>query len=214
MGLLGISLIVASVVYFIVRLPAWLSPMLFRWIGLGGVAVANAPGSEKRREEEDTDRDTAPRIRDEFASNGSATTPSDAPKSPPSLEKRLRDRAAMPPPPLPLPTIQPPTIQPPTIDEPESPTTPKAAATRPPQPIPSFTLSDEPPAQPSAPKPSAAMMPPPPPLSRLPPAGRIPSLPQFPAASSAQRARGPVPNRGTPSRSPGGLAPPPTHSSR
>lgn len=214
MGLLGISLVVASVVYIIVRPPAWLSPMLFRWLGLWGAAADAAGSGEKRREEADTDEDTAPRIRDEAVSNGSATAPSNAPKLPPPPEKNLRDRAAMPPPPLPLPTIQPPTIQLPTIDEPESPTTPKASASRPSQPIPSFTLSDEPPAPPSAPKPSSAMMPPPPPPSRLPSAGRIPSLPQFPAANSAQRARRPIPNRGPPSLSPGGLAPPPTHSSR
>ncbi|KND90972.1 Cytochrome b5 reductase 4 [Tolypocladium ophioglossoides CBS 100239] len=234
MGLLGISLIVASVVYVIVRPPAWLSPMLFRWIGLGGAAAADPTGSEKkRREEADTDEDTAPRIQDEAVSNGSASAPSDAPKPPPPSEKKARDRAAMPPPPLPPPTvqpptiqpptiqppmiqpptIQPPTIQPPTIDEPQSPTTPKASATRPSQAIPGFTLSGEPPAPSSAPKPSSATMPLPPPRG-LPSAGHILSLPQFPAANSVQRARGPVPNRGPPSRSPGGLAPPPTHSSR
>lgn len=61
-------------------------------------------------------------------------------------------------------------------------------------------------------------MPPPPVPGRLPSAGRIPSLPQFPAPNSAQRARGPVPNRGPPGLSApgggGGLAPPPTHSSK
>lgn len=59
------------------------------------------------------------------------------------------------------------------------------------------------------------MMPPPPPPSRF-SAPRPPTLGQFPAANSAQRARGPVPNRGPPSASSssgGGLAPPPTHTS-
>ncbi|RSL49315.1 hypothetical protein BHE90_017062 [Fusarium euwallaceae] len=73
------------------------------------------------------------------------------------------------------------------------------------------------------------MMPPPPRPGRLPPtpssatpisrlssstsssSGRLPSLAQFPAANSAQRARGPVPNRGPASS---GLAPPPTHSTK
>ena len=64
------------------------------------------------------------------------------------------------------------------------------------------------------------MMPPPPAPGRLPPptstanppTGRLPTLSQFPAVNSPQRARGPVPNRGPPSS--GGLAPPPTHSSK
>ncbi|PNY28542.1 Cytochrome b5 reductase 4 [Tolypocladium capitatum] len=203
MALLGFSLIVASVVYVLVRPPAWLFAVLFRWIGLGGPAVADDAGSgEMRRGEADTGRDTALRIRDGAVGNGSADAPSDAPKLPPSPEKKICDRAAMPPPP-----------PPPTIDEPESPTTPKASAVRPSRPIPSFTLSDEPPA-PSSTEPSSAMMPPPSSPSRLSSAGRIPSLPQFPAANSAQRARGPAPNRDPLSRSPGGLALPPTHSSR
>ncbi|KAH7273382.1 hypothetical protein B0J15DRAFT_98492 [Fusarium solani] len=81
----------------------------------------------------------------------------------------------------------------------------------------------------AAPSLGPSMMPPPPRPGRLPPmpssatpinrvssstsssSGRLPSLAQFPAANSAQRARGPAPNRGPASS---GLAPPPTHSSK
>ncbi|KAM4058753.1 cytochrome b5-like heme/steroid binding domain-containing protein [Hirsutella rhossiliensis] len=203
MGIVGVSLILASVVYIIVRLPAWLSPMLSRWLGLR--APVAAPGPTKRR---DDDADTALRI------PGPGCLPDDGPSALPSSSgrpeessssDRLRDdRAAMPPPPI---------IQPPTIDVPDSPeTTPKASASQPdPDPIPTFSLSDES----SAPRPSkpsataASVMPPPLPV-------RVPTLAQFPAANSPQRAaRGPIPNRGSSPLAPsGGLAPPPTHSSK
>lgn len=47
-----------------------------------------------------------------------------------------------------------------------------------------------------------------------PPPRPPPRLSQFPAANSAQRARGPTPDRSLGSNLGGGLAPPPTHSSK
>ncbi|GJN79745.1 hypothetical protein PLIIFM63780_003264 [Purpureocillium lilacinum] len=204
MGLLGSSVIVASLIYIAVCRPEWLLLPMLRWLGFGGASpqAEEAVHEKEKREETQPDNDTAPRIRnDAKASNGSALLQSGAASA---AGKARRDMLAMPPPP------PPPTIQPPTVDEPESPTTPKASASRPSQPIPTLTLSDEPSA---APAPSG-LMPPPPRPSRPSPSGRVPTLPQFPAPNSAQRARGPVPNRGPPSLSPGGLAPPPTHSSK
>ncbi|KAJ6442687.1 cytochrome b5 [Purpureocillium lavendulum] len=213
MGLLGSSVIVASLVYLLVCRPEWLLVPMLRWLGFGGATgPESAKAHEKEgREEPHTDKDTAPRIRNgATASNGSAhQQQQQQPGAASATEKTRRDMMAMPPPPPP-----PPTIQPPTIDEPDSPTTPKASAARPSQPVPTFTLSDVPSSKPAP----SAMMPPPPRPSRLVPAGRVPSLPQFPAPNSAQRARGPVPNRGPPSSQTlsagGGLAPPPTHSSK
>ena len=92
-----------------------------------------------------------------------------------------KSSVVMPPPPIPV--IQPPTTD---SDEEDEPTTPKATRAQP-----------------------LRAMPPPP----IPPkaTGRIPTLPKFPAANSAQRTtRGPLPNRNPG----GGLAPPPTHSSK
>ncbi|KAL3958459.1 hypothetical protein ACCO45_006621 [Purpureocillium lilacinum] len=157
MGLLGSSVIVASLIYVAVCRPEWLLLPMLRWLGFGGASpqAEEAVHEKEKREETQPDNDTAPRIRnDAKASNGSALLQSGAASA---AGKARRDMLAMPPPP------PPPTIQPPTVDEPESPTTPKASASPP---------------------------------------------------NSAQRARGPVPNRGPPSLSPGGLAPPPTHSSK
>lgn len=186
MGIVGISLVLASIVYLVVCPP----PMLARWLGLRGPV---APGPAKQL---DDDADTALSVPpdDGLPHAGPSASPQARPRS--SSSGLRDDRTAMPPPPLP-----------PTIDEPDSPaTTPKALASQPnPSPIPTLSLSDNSSAasRPSGPSATAAsMMPPPLPV-------RVPTLAQFPAANSPQRAaRGPVPNRN------GGLAPPPTHSSK
>ncbi|KAG8425553.1 hypothetical protein J3458_002241 [Metarhizium acridum] len=203
MGPLGISLIVASVVYVIIRPPGWLDRLLQR--RPSGAVIAGT--STKQRHIQD---DTAPRIQENGLSIEKPlhSLNDTAKKTNPPESKQLKDAAAMPPP-LPQPVIQVPT---PTIDEPEGSTTPKAMATKPSDPVLSFSLSPTPS---TPPKFSSSMMPPPPLPERL-SAGRMPTLPQFPAPNSAQRARGPVPNRGPPGLSvPGaGLTPPPTHSSK
>ncbi|KAK5992517.1 Cytochrome b5 reductase 4 [Cladobotryum mycophilum] len=199
MGLLGLSLIVASVVYVIIRPPAW----FWTWRGFRGFIADGKSTSPSQRNEGATkeSQDGPPRIRKEGAA---AAT---------SASMQLNDRIAMPPPPPP-PTIIPPTIAEPEDDE-DSPTTPKATATVSVQPVPTFSLSSD-----SSTSTATSMMPPPPPpsLSLNPPspspsAGRIPSLAQFPAPNSIQRARGPAPNRNPTSLS-SGLAPPPTLSSK
>ncbi|KAF4441451.1 hypothetical protein F53441_12038 [Fusarium austroafricanum] len=255
MGFIGISLIVASVVWVLVRPPSWMPEplqILLRWRGAGPPAI------KAKDVAEDDDSDPGPRIKvsdhevepgsilrarpadnrttrddDQHQDQGKAavtatTTAVDASAS--TLKSAKKDTFSMPPPPLPK--IAPPTL---TIAEPEEQTTPKAVASDPPSiPVPSFSLDNAPIApsshpaprrNPTAPGPAlspnlTSMMPPPPPPGRLPPptssaspsAGRMPSLSQFPAANSPQRARGPLPNRGPPSA--GGLAPPPTHSSK
>ncbi|KAK2590491.1 hypothetical protein QQS21_011824 [Conoideocrella luteorostrata] len=210
MGLLGISLIVASVVYVIIRPPNWLAQRLFPWREFGGAFTDGLSEREKTQRSDDgrNNEHVAPRIQEKGASKkGTSTLSNGFAKSmtTPSELKNRADASAMPPPP-------PPTVQPPKIEEPDSPTTPKAIAATPPQDIPSFSLSAD---LPPLPKPSSSMMPPPLPMSRQqPPAGRLPTLPQFPALNSAQRARGPAPDRGPKNLSAGGLAPPPTHSSK
>ncbi|OAA81006.1 Cytochrome b5 [Akanthomyces lecanii RCEF 1005] len=210
MGLIGLSLIVASVVYVIIRPPSWLPPTLLAWLQRSAITPAI---TDARRRDADNEKDDAKNIQ------------SSPPRPTPTIvEPRDADRVATPPPPLPPPLLTTTLVQPPSIavehdDElDESPTTPKATAVQPSMPPPpSFSLSTgsmPPPPRPT-PNPSSAssMMPPPPLPSRLSAAPRPPVLSQFPAANSAQRARGPVPNRGPPSSGGGGLAPPPTHTS-
>ncbi|PTB68796.1 hypothetical protein BBK36DRAFT_1166683 [Trichoderma citrinoviride] len=223
MALLGISLIVASFVFVALRQPQWLR---WPWQSFGGGVGAITDGKEnqtlssqeRRNRAQQSKHDAGhgatptiavqPSIDDdtELASRGSSSA-SSAGQTSSTLRQRKPDDAV----PSTLPTIQPPTIIPPTIasptiQEPESPTTPKAQATSLPQPVPSLSIAD-----------SASLMMPPPPLPSSRPNGRIPALSQFPAANSAQRARGPTPNRGPPAASSSlssGLAPPPTHSSK
>ena len=209
MALLGISLIAACVVWFVVRPPIRLPPWLSRrWLG------ASDESQTQQKDEQSPARRTTKtsrekKLRDsEELNTGSGRAPAKAPVS---------DRAAMPPPPLP-PTIQPPTFEV-TEDASEEQTTPKASASQLSDPVPSLVLpngvlkSDKPAS--SGPR-NFAMPPPPVPLrassatSRSSSTPRIPVLQQFPAANSPQRASGPIPKRsGAPSS---GLAPPPTHS--
>ncbi|KAL6904783.1 hypothetical protein GGI43DRAFT_290035 [Trichoderma evansii] len=197
MAVLGISLIVASVVFIILRPPQWL---LLRWQSFGGVAAITdgkekegSNGKQQSRDSADASRSSASKADVEL--KGLSNTTSIATASG-TVKQRKVDG-------LEPPMIMPPTIVPPTIEEPESPSTPKAQAAKPAQGVPSFSLSAD-----SA----SSMMPPPPLPSPRPSNGRIPSLNQFPAPNSAQRARGPAPNRGpaASSSSTSGLAPPPT----
>lgn len=209
MAVIGISLIVASVIWVIVRPPGWVPAWFARWtlaFRKPGAAISGPPDA--------TTATTTPTSR---PSDGSSTTVRDGgdEKQDVPVITTTSDAEAMPPPPPP-PTIQPPTIQPPTIEEEEedkaeSQTTPKASAAKPSTPIPSLSLDP-------SPSSSSSMMPPPPRPPTLSPSSRAP--PAFPALNSAQRARGPLPNRdprASSSLSPGagaGLAPPPTHSSK
>ncbi|KAL6876510.1 hypothetical protein J3F83DRAFT_726052 [Trichoderma novae-zelandiae] len=224
MALLGISLIVASFVFVVLRQPQWLR---LPWQSFAGGVGAITDGKEdqtssdqeRRNRAQQNKRDAshgvAPRIAvqpsnddTELDSRGSSSSASSAERTSSTMRQRKPDDGA----PSTLPTIQPPTIIPPTIvspaiQEPESPTTPRAQGANPAQPVPSFSLAE-----------SASLTMPPPPLPSSRPNGRIPALSQFPAPNSAQRARGPTPNRGPPaassSSSPSGLAPPPTLSSK
>lgn len=210
MGLIGLSLIVASVVYVIIRPPSWLPPTLLAWLQRSAVT----PTIAGARQRDGAEKDDAKQVQ------------SSPPRPTPIIvEPRNADRAAMPPPPRPPPVLTTTPVQPPSIavelddEQDESPTTPRATAAQPSMPLPpSFSLSTESMPPPPRPTPNHAssassMMPPPPLPSRLSAAPRPPTLSQFPAANSAQRARGPVPNRGPAPPSSGGLAPPPTHTS-
>ncbi|KAM0255105.1 hypothetical protein ACHAQJ_006109 [Trichoderma viride] len=214
MAVLGISLIVASVVFVILRPPQWL---WLRWQSFAGIAAITdgkemeasdreRPSKENGKNAE-AGRSSVPNIAigpsDGIELKGLSTTTSAATASSTLRQRKTDDNA---PAVLQPPTIMPPTIVPPAIEEPESPTTPKAHAASPSPNIPSLSLSADP---------ASMMMPPPPLPSSRSPNGRIPSLNQFPAPNSAQRARGPAPNRGPPaSSSSSGLAPPPTLSSK
>ncbi|WXC53458.1 hypothetical protein QX201_013100 [Fusarium graminearum] len=258
MGYIGISLIVASVVWVIVRPPSWMPEplqVLLRWRGSGPPAIT-AKDKAKAEAEHDSDPgpsimvsdhevEPGPRLRARPADNrttqdvnqGKPTIPATSTSS--SLNAAKGDVSSMLPPPLPKVAPSPPTIAEPEEEQ----TTPKAVASNPPSiSVPSFSLDNAPIApsshpaprrSPTAPGPASSlglptarqpsMMPPPPPPGRLPPptstanppVSRMPTLSQFPAMNSPQRARGPVPNRGPPSSSlGGGLAPPPTHSAK
>jgi cytochrome b involved in lipid metabolism len=248
MGVLGISLIVASLAYVAFGPRRWLPPWLVQWRSLiqgQQRTIADAPATSATDEHElsvnsrkEGHDDEDPRY---GHGSGISTAVEAAATSATSTSERRKgdDKATMPPPPPPVPAIIPP---PPTIKEPlgnEEPILSKPSAAAPPAPpVPSFTLSEDPSPSPAL---AASMMPPPPPPSAssssmmppprlppprigaspvspvpgssLPPAGR---LPQFPAANSAQRARGPIPNRNpmASTSNSSGLALPPTHSSK
>ncbi|TDZ34466.1 Cytochrome b5 reductase 4 [Colletotrichum spinosum] len=227
MGYIGVSLIIASVVWVIVAPPPWMHPFmppfLLSWHfpkpppGLPPPPRSKSPvGAE--------------------ATNGTA----------PEEKSRPENRPQAPAPPPPTFNLEEPTTDstpttpgaPPVIAEPDEQTTPKARPANPPPSIPSFALEPTAPASNSMPPPPAPLpgrgsmpppsppslgsMPPPPPPSSgrgsmPPPRGPIPPrLAAFPAANSPQRAR-PVPNRGPTNGGPSSsssLAPPPTHSAK
>ncbi|KAM3455254.1 hypothetical protein MY3296_002442 [Beauveria thailandica] len=226
MGLIGLSLIVASVVYVIIRPPSWLPPTLLSWLPRSSTAAAAM--TDARRRDERSPSSPPPTIVEPREMDRAAAM---SPPPVPTIAEPCEDRAAMPPPPPSPP--QPPksvVVQPPSIavepdKQPESPTTPKAAAAQLPPPPPTFSLSTDsmppPPPRPTPPSSSStsSMMPPPPPSRLSSAAPRPPTLGHFPAANSAQRARAPIlPDRGprsssSSSSSSSGLAPPPTHTS-
>lgn len=198
MAVIGISLIVASVIWVIVRPPGWVPVWFARWTLAFRKPGAGISGSPDATTTTSTSRtsDSSTTVRD-----GGDEKKKDVPVITTTSEAK-----AMPPPPPP-PTIQPPTIE---EDHADSQTTPKASAANPTTPVPSLSLDP-------SPSSSSSMMPPPPRPPTLSPSSRAP--PAFPALNSAQRARGPLPNRdpraSSSSLSPGGgLAPPPTHSSK
>ncbi|KAM5355230.1 hypothetical protein ACJ41O_001876 [Fusarium nematophilum] len=270
MGVVGISLIVASVIWVLVRPPSWIPEplqVLLRWRGAPPPAIADKkselPGGGAHESDSGTgpgagagprvlvssDHEVEPGLRlradpADRTTRASSSDPDHGQRPQASLgvsssgvsPRRSIAASSMPPPPIPKIVSQPPAIA-----EPDEQTTPKATAADPPTlPVPTFSLDNASLAMPSShpapprnptlrgPAPSIAapaptpsfMMPPPPPPGRLPPprfssapssSGRPPSLAQFPAANSPQRALGPTPNRGPPGS---GLAPPPTHSSK
>ncbi|KAF7554491.1 hypothetical protein G7046_g6803 [Stylonectria norvegica] len=263
MGLLGISLLVASAVYVVLFRPPWLSHQLLPWwkrLRAAAPAIAKTPEAEAEDADDagpvsDHQQQGGPlRQRDgpgeknrngEMSPAGHRTTPSSPSAdddgnivlSPPTIAEPALEEQTTPKAAPELPSFSVPSF---TLSDADDHPTPTPAPVRAPQsssasmmpPPPTFslppppppTLSMPPPPPPalSAPTPSTSMMPPPsnfmrpppPPVpSRAPPAGRLPSLAQFPAANSAQRARGPVPNRGLSAPS-SGLAPPPTHSAK
>ncbi|KAG5936165.1 hypothetical protein E4U53_000276 [Claviceps sorghi] len=227
MGLLGMSLLVASVVYVLIRPPAWLA---LRLLSQGRRArhptpITSAPSvPEKTRHQDVLDYEPAPGTPkreppwedDASVSSDGSTRPS------PSSDAVAAAAAAAAAPPTPRRT--PIAVQ--TADD-DCLMTPRASPASPLRAVPTFSLSDEAdspsPSPPPSPSPSSMLPPPIPARRNHPAAGRLPTLPQFPAPNSAQRARGPVPHRGPPNPSPSpssasasasALAPPPTHSSR
>ncbi|KAI1396556.1 hypothetical protein F4819DRAFT_130738 [Hypoxylon fuscum] len=242
MALVGLSLVLASVVYAVIWKPPFIQTFLALW-----------RGDPRIQQPPTTARPSAPELRVvEDASEDASSSSSPTPVSPTTA---TTDRAAMPPPPPPV-TIQRPNGA--ASASPESPTTPKAVAAKPNGSVPSFSLSPEPPASaaaiarttdaqtsPSAlPTLSAPSPPPQPSISMPPPASAStptkptstsmappPRPPTLNAINNSRNgpssapsllgvpSRGPVPNRlpqHTYDRQPGTstLAPPPTHSSK
>ncbi|RGP66893.1 hypothetical protein FSPOR_6275 [Fusarium sporotrichioides] len=166
MGYIGISLIVASVVWVIVRPPSWMPEplqVLLRWRGGGLSAIAAKDKAEAEHDSDpgpsimvsDHEVEPGPRLRARPADNrttqddnqGKTTTTATSAST--SLKAAKSDVSSMPPPPLPK--VAPP---PPTIAEPEEQTTPKAVASNPPSiNVPSFSLDNAPIAPSSHPAP-------------------------------------------------------------
>ncbi|KAG5980221.1 hypothetical protein E4U55_004267 [Claviceps digitariae] len=240
MGLLSISLLVASVVYVLIRPPTWLAHRLLpqgRATRRGTQIITSASsatektrhdggGHDVHRDDDDDDEPAreVPKIEPPWHEHTAISSNDCSTKRLSSPSSDAVGTAAMPPPPLP-PLLRLTSAAGQNADD-DSPATPKASAATSMHAVPSFSL-DEAETHSSSPSSSSSltrsgpssMMPPPIPAKRLPPqAGRLPTLPQFPAPDSAQRARGPVPHRGPPnpslSSSASGLAPPPSHSSR
>ncbi|OLN92768.1 Cytochrome b5 reductase 4 [Colletotrichum chlorophyti] len=224
MGYIGVSLIVASVVWVIVAPPPWIHPFmphfLLAWRNITPPRSLPPPPSDRKSSAQ---ADPAPESSKSEKPNAPPTL--NLPPEEPARASAPSDCVAMPPPPPP-PTIQAPSsVPPPVIAEPDEQITPKANPANPSAPVPSFSL--EGPSQPSSlgatPSVAAASrgsmpppplrtnnnMPPPPAPSRGP---APPRLAAFPAMDSPQRAR-PVPNRAPPAAT-SSLAPPPTHSAK
>ncbi|KAK5659272.1 hypothetical protein OQA88_1364 [Cercophora sp. LCS_1] len=189
MALLGISLIVASVVLFCLRRPAWL-PAFLGWSS----APPRLPPPPPRRQPSPSE--PIP-LHKRLDANGTTTTT----PPPPVI---IRETPPGPPSPDSAASV---------LNEEEQ-NTPKAAAavdTAYPA-VPSFSLSaPEFNLMPPPPSPAPSLMPPPP-LPRSQPTGAYAA-----GSSTLPRANLPLPNRGgltLPNRGPPGLTPPPTHSSK
>ncbi|KAK4162330.1 hypothetical protein QBC43DRAFT_321754 [Cladorrhinum sp. PSN259] len=203
MALLGISLIVASLVLFCMRRPAWF-PSLF-----GGGSPWQLPAPESSSS---STSPSTPSNNNEDESSAKKERKSDRKFGHPPTRKAdaAADRAAMPPPPPP-PVIQ---LDDTSTTEQEQ-TTPKATSTALESPVPSFSLSTAPATQSPQQRQSTSS-----PLMPPPPRPAPPSLRQPPRGSSSSSSsllppptRGPIPQR---TQQPGcsTLAPPPTHSSK
>ncbi|KAI0598488.1 hypothetical protein F4775DRAFT_186689 [Biscogniauxia sp. FL1348] len=235
MAIIGLSLVLASVVYFAIRRPPFIQTFLALWCGYPRIdqpPSTRSPPSPGTTATQDQSRANSP----------PGQHVSEAP-APTSASSAAADRAAMPPPPPPPPVIRTPP-EPPTISTSSPQTTPKASATQLSGSIPSFSLSPSASPPPSSAAvaratadptaslsalPSLSSAPPAPPSSQpatlsMPP----PPRPTLTSSSSsvlaaAPRPSGPLPNRlppppstATHDRQPGTstLAPPPTHSSK
>ncbi|KAI1638729.1 hypothetical protein F4809DRAFT_231296 [Biscogniauxia mediterranea] len=235
MAIIGLSLVLASVVYFAIRRPPLIQTFLALWRGYPRIDQppnTRSPPSTGTTATQDQWRADSPP--GQHVSEASAPT---------SASSAVADRAAMPPPPPPPPppvtrtpnetantsttttttTTTPP--EPPTISTSSPQTTPKASATQLNGSIPSFSLSASPPpssaAVARAANPTAS---PSTPTSSMAPPPRPPTLttPNSSSSSSSHLSAprppsGPLPNRSaTYDRQPGTstLAPPPTHSSK
>ncbi|KAI1500158.1 hypothetical protein F5X99DRAFT_253714 [Biscogniauxia marginata] len=218
MALIGLSLVLASVVYIAIRRPPFLETLLALWRGHPRVEqppTTRSPPSSSTRANQDqsytnnaaTSRDGANTLTKSAAETDLAAIP---PPLPPPIIQRPNGSAA----PTPTPTITTTATatEPPTISTPSPQTTPKASATQPSGSIPSFSLSASPPASAAA-------------VARAAPSPAVPSL-SSPTTSMAPPPRPPPPNNSITSsllaarqphdRQPGTstLAPPPTHNSK
>ncbi len=206
MGVLGLSLLVASVVYFCMFPQPWLKYFLRRLPPID--RPPEPPGDAEKKS-------PSPGHRGEVgAANEDASMETTA-------AGVARDRASMPPPPLPPPSRQQdgqPTAR---VDDGEEQMTPKVRPSTHDDAVPTFSLSssdvEEPNSIPVFPAPFSAqraraspapgsMAPPPrpPTLAPLPTSGTLPPL----------NRTLPIPNRGRPAASSSSLAPPPTHSTK
>ncbi|KDN69310.1 putative cytoplasm protein [Colletotrichum sublineola] len=170
MGYVGVSLILASVVWVIVAPPPWIHPFmppfLLTWRHLKpppALPPSRGPGSHAPGAEE------APKQKaraSEPVTEEVHQPPDTPPPPPPTLNSpkdpvAAQDRAAMPPPPAPAIRRSSPNPNPPPAvslsePEPEEQTTPKARPSAPAAPVPSFTL-EAPPSHTTTP--SAALTP-------------------------------------------------------
>lgn len=220
MGLLGISLIVASVVLFCLRPPAWLP----RFFGAGQQPRLDPPPSQAPQNR-DNEKDGAAEARG--VQKAEATVNGGAASAPQQAAKAELDRAAMPPPPV---IAMPSEGKKKTaLNDEDGDSTPKASAAERNDPVPTFTLSgledDQPSSNVSRPAPIAAlrptpglMAPPPLPPTRNPIPARNPYAPPSRPSPLPNRAPGtstlPLPRSAPSSSSPSSLAPPPTHTTK
>ncbi|KAG6233057.1 hypothetical protein E4U26_003418 [Claviceps purpurea] len=236
MGLLAMSFLVASVVYVLVRPPAWLAMRLLPLRraasnGRGGekTSVSGAVTipeidrpKEKREQREEEEKQGKHEKQDDMEEHEETVKQEEYRRHDTQASVSSKNSAKPPtyalqieaPPPLPRPASSVVQDVPDEDQDPTTPTTPKASAMPSFPTVPTLSLSastDQPPATTSS---LSSTMPPPPLPNRRPP----PTLAPFPAPNSAQRARGPLPPRGitnnNPSRSSSSLAPPPTLSSK